>query len=82
MSIAIEPETETRLPDRYEIINGEVVEARPMSWSAAEVANRLQNELVVYGRASGLGRPRMDMTFHVPFPGRSNAQSASGYCIH
>jgi Uma2 family endonuclease len=66
MSLATEPETEARLPDRYEVVNGEVVEVAPMSGFSAEVANRLQNELVVYGRSSRLGRPRMDMLFRIP----------------
>jgi Uma2 family endonuclease len=69
MSAMLEPETAVRLPDRYEVINGEVVELPPMSSFASEVANRIQNQLVVYGLNSRLGRPRMDMLFHVPFPG-------------
>ena len=57
MSATLEPETNVRLPDRYEVINGEVVELPPMSFFASEVANRIQNRLVVYGLNSGLGRP-------------------------
>jgi Uma2 family endonuclease len=68
MSIAIEPETEVELPDRYEVINGEIVEVPPMSCFASEVANRIRDELVVYSRTSRNGRARMDMMFHVPFP--------------
>jgi Uma2 family endonuclease len=68
MSATLEPETEVRLPDRYEVINGEVVEMPPVSSFACEVANRIQNHLVVYGLNTRLGRPRMDMMFHVPFP--------------
>ena len=66
MSIALEPEA--RLPDRYEVVNGEIVELPPMSGLSSEVANRIQNELVVYGRASRLGRPRIDMLFRLPLP--------------
>jgi Uma2 family endonuclease len=68
MSATLEPEIEPRLPDRYEVVNGQVVELPPMSGFASEVANRIQNELVVYGRTSGRGRPRMDMLFRVPLP--------------
>jgi Uma2 family endonuclease len=66
MSVALEPEIKARLPDRYEVINGEVVELPPMSGFASEVANRIQNELVMYGRTSKFGRPRMDMLFRIP----------------
>jgi|SRR5947209_139634 len=68
MSAMLEPETDVRPPDRYEVIHGEVVEMPPMSFFAAEVANRIQNHLMAYGLNSGVGRPRMDMMFHVPFP--------------
>lgn len=67
MSIAIEEETEVeRLPDRYEVIDGEIVEKLPMSAFAAEVANRIHDELVVYARSSKKGRARMDMLFRIP----------------
>jgi Uma2 family endonuclease len=68
MSIALEPETETRLPDRYEVVHGDVVELKPMSAFSSEVANRIHRRLVAYGEATGLGQPRMDMLFHVPLP--------------
>ena len=74
MSIAIEPLTEKELPERYEVINGEIVEAPPMSWFAAEVANRIHDELGVYLKSNPIGRVRMDMMFHVPIssdPGRN-----------
>src|SRR5262245_5660926 len=74
MSLAIDPETEARMPARYEVVNGEVVEVPPMSGFAAEVANRIRDELVSYGRTSRLGRSRNDMLFHVPLasdPGRN-----------
>jgi Uma2 family endonuclease len=66
MSIAIDSDAEAQLPDRYEVVNGEVIEVPPMSGLAAEVANRIRDELSAYGRSSRLGRPRMDMLFHVP----------------
>jgi Uma2 family endonuclease len=69
MATVLDPTTDIPLPDRYEVVNGEVVEKPPMSWLAREVANRLRDELVVYGRASGRGRPRNDMLFRVPLPG-------------
>lgn len=58
--------TDAQLPDHYEVVNGVIVEVPPMSAYASEVANRIQNELVIYGRASGRGRPRMDMMFRLP----------------
>ena len=68
MSATLEPETEPRLPDRYEVVNGEVVELPPMSAFSAEVANQIRDELAAYCRTSGLGRTRNDMLFRVPFP--------------
>jgi Uma2 family endonuclease len=66
MSIAIEPDLEARLPDRYEVVNGEVVEIPPMSGFAAEVANRIHKHLARYEDTSRLGRSRMDMLFRLP----------------
>ena len=66
MSLAIDPEAEARLPDRYEVVNGEVVEVPPMSGLASEVANRIHKQFGRYEDTSGLGRSRMDMLFRVP----------------
>jgi Uma2 family endonuclease len=68
LSIAIEPEAEIELPERYEVINGEIVEALPTSWCASEVANLIRDEVAAYAKASHSGRCRNDMMFHVPFP--------------
>ena len=68
MSIALERETETRLPDRYELIDGEIVEVRPMSGLAASIANRINKALTIYGDSSGLGSSFMDTLFRVPLP--------------
>ncbi|MBY0512560.1 MAG: Uma2 family endonuclease [Gemmataceae bacterium] len=80
MATVLDPTTETPLPDRYEVVNGEVVEKPPMSWLACEVANRLNLELGIYGRTSGRGRPRMDMMFGLPTrrdPGRKREPDLS-----
>jgi hypothetical protein len=37
MSVVLEPEAEPRLPDRYEVVNGEVVEVPPKSGFATAV---------------------------------------------
>jgi Uma2 family endonuclease len=68
MSLTLDPTAEAALPDRYEVVNGEVVELPPMSGFASEVANRIRDELAVHGRSSRLGRPRMDMLFRIPLP--------------
>ncbi len=68
MSIAIEPEIETRLPERYEVINGEVVEAPPMSWTFLGGCQSHPRRTRAYARASATGRCRNDMLFHVPLP--------------
>ena len=41
---------EPTLPDRYEVVNGEIVEKAPMSGFASEVANRIRDELTLHGR--------------------------------
>lgn len=67
MSAVLEEETEiVRLPDRYEVIDGEIVEKPPMSALSAEVANRIHDELGAYARTSKQGRARMDMLFEIP----------------
>ncbi|HEX3148323.1 MAG TPA: Uma2 family endonuclease [Gemmataceae bacterium] len=68
MSIALEPETETRLPDRYEVINGDIVELPPMSWLSSEVANQIRDKLAAYCETHQIGRTRNDMLFEVPLP--------------
>jgi Uma2 family endonuclease len=68
MSIALEPEAEPKLPDRYEVVNGEIVELLPMSGFASEVANQIRDELSAHCRSSRLGRTRNDMLFRVPLP--------------
>lgn len=66
MATAIEPAAEPKVPDHYEVVNGEIVEIEPMSWYASEVANRIRDELVFYGRTTRSGRTRNDMLFRFP----------------
>ena len=63
-TIANTPEAE--LPDRYEVVNGKVVEIAPMSAFSAEVANRVRDELTAYARSSRRGRARNEMLFRIP----------------
>jgi Uma2 family endonuclease len=56
------------LPDRYEVIDGVVVETEPTSGYASEIANRLRDELSDHCRRTKCGRVRMDMLFRVPVP--------------
>lgn len=56
------------LPERFEVVNGEVMEVPPVSGFAAEVANRIRDELTVYGRTTNRGRTRNDMLFRLPLP--------------
>lgn len=74
MASAIEPIAEPQLPDRYEVVNGEIVEREPMSWYAAEVANRIRDRLAQYGLSTGIGRPRNDMLFRLPLAEDRNRQ--------
>ena len=66
MSTAIDPTSEAKLPDRYEVVYGQVVEIPPMSAIASEFANRLRDQLVVYATRANNGRARMDMLFGIP----------------
>jgi Uma2 family endonuclease len=66
MSIVIDATSEAKLPDRYEVVNGQVVEISPMSAFASEFANRLRDQLAAYGTRMSNGRARMDMLFQIP----------------
>ena len=68
MSTVVEPLSEADLPDHYEVVNGQIVELPPMSGFAAEVANRIRDELGFYARSSRTGRTRNDMLFRIPLP--------------
>lgn len=60
------PTLKTRMPDRFEVVNGQVVEVSDRGAFCSEVANRIRNELWLFGRDSGLGRSRSGMLFHIP----------------
>jgi Uma2 family endonuclease len=68
MATVTDDTLEAILPDRYEVVNGEVVELEPMSGFASEIANRLNTRLAVYADQNPIGRPRMDMLFRLPLP--------------
>jgi Uma2 family endonuclease len=68
MSITLGPETEMRLPDRYEVINGEIADRPAPSPLAAEVANRIYCELAANEFVSSFGRSRMDVLYRMPLP--------------
>ena len=65
---AFDDEPGVKLPERYEVVNGEIVEVEPMSIYASEVASALNDELVVYGRATKTGRSRVEMACVIPLP--------------
>ena len=66
MPTAVEAAPEVKLPDRYEVVNGQVVEISPMGIFAGEIANRVRDELAFHGRASRRGRARNDILFRIP----------------
>jgi Uma2 family endonuclease len=68
MSTVIDTKAEAELPDRYEVINGQIVEISPMSAFSSEVANRLHARLIAHVERQNIGRSRMDMVFRVPLP--------------
>jgi Uma2 family endonuclease len=57
--------TEVKLPESYEVVFGEIVEVEPMSAYANFVANLLNEELVVYGRATKRGRPLVQIAYAI-----------------
>ena len=60
--------TPARLPDRFEVVNGEVVEVPPMSFYATEVANLLDKAIVRYLLDNDIGRSRIDLLYRIPLP--------------
>jgi Uma2 family endonuclease len=66
MSTAAEAVPEIELPDRYEVVNGQILEIAPMSAFASEIANRLRDHLAAYALRTNAGRTRMDMAFRIP----------------
>lgn len=68
MPTAADATPEAQLPDRYEVVDGQVVETPPMSAFSGEVANRIRDHLAAYASRTGSGRARNDMLFRVPLP--------------
>jgi len=66
MATTLELPAEPKLPEQYELIDGEIVEVQPMGIYSSEVANCLHDELAVYAKRTRLGRSRMDMIFRLP----------------
>lgn len=61
-------EVATRLPDRYEIVNGKIQELLPMSFYATEVANRLNSAFNRFLLTNDLGHSRIELLFKIPLP--------------
>lgn len=75
-----EPVAVTPLPDRYELIDGEVVEVEEMGFYSSEIANRLRDELHDYGKSKQVGRARMEVLYPIPTkddPGRLRRPDAA-----
>ena len=56
------------LPDRYEVIDGEIQEKPPMSGYSGMVTNRVHRRLGEYGTRTGRGQALMDILYRVPTP--------------
>lgn len=76
MSTVIDTKAEAELPDRYEVINGQVVEIPPMSAYAGEIANLIRDELAAFARSSRRGRARNDLLFRIPMADDPNRNRA------
>lgn len=57
-----------RLPDRFEVVNGEIVEVPPVSFYSGEVADLLDAALTRYLIANDIGRSRAERLFRIPLP--------------
>jgi Uma2 family endonuclease len=57
-----------RLPDRYEVVNDEIVELPPMSNYAGEVANRLNRAITLYLVEKDIGDTAIEQLFRIPLP--------------
>ncbi|MFO0851772.1 MAG: Uma2 family endonuclease [Gemmataceae bacterium] len=65
---AAEAATEPPLPDLFEVVNGQIVEAPPMSFYAGEVADLLNAVLLTFLATTDIGRSRVERLFHIPLP--------------
>lgn len=69
VSVGLQHEApEVKLPERYEVVNGQIVEIPPMSFYACEVANLLNDAFCRYRISNDLGRSRVEMQFRLPLP--------------
>ena len=57
-----------RLPDKYEVVFGEVREVRPMSRYAVRVANRLQLAVARFQVDAPVGEGNVELPFVIPQP--------------
>jgi len=62
----IDDEPVARLPERYEVINGEIVEVEPMSGYAGWVANRLNAKIIVHLERKSTGQTLVEVMFRIP----------------
>lgn len=67
-------ESTAKLPDRYEVINGVIVEVEPMSSYASRVANRLNAKLVIDQETRKSGETYVEMMFRIPIEGDLDRQ--------
>lgn len=66
MATTLELPAEPKLPEQYELINGEVVEVQPMGIHSARIANRVNKYLTAYSIQYRTGDSYMDAIFRVP----------------
>lgn len=55
-----------RLPEKYEVVFGEVREVRPMSRYAVRVANRINRAVVLYLETNPIGESGVELGFQIP----------------
>jgi Uma2 family endonuclease len=70
----IDDEPVAKLPDRYEVINGVIVEVEPMSAYANKIANRLNAKIIVYLESHKIGESNVEIMFRIPLDEDRNRQ--------
>ena len=64
----IESPPEPQLPERYEVVNGRIVETSFMSRYATKVANRLNRAVLLYLNQHDIGDADIEVLYHIPQP--------------
>jgi Uma2 family endonuclease len=68
-----------RLPDRYEVIDGRIVEMAEMSVESGDIANTISFRLTEFGDRQAQGRGYGEILFKLPLPVDRNRRPDAAY---